>query len=66
VGWLSQIYYASEEFGTDDIRTSGGYFHMAEVFQQQDNTTIARSLYRQVRLVCLSSRVDDVTSGTFL
>jgi len=46
----TQIYYASEEFGVDDIHTSGGYFHMAEVFQQQHNLTVAQSLYRQVAL----------------
>ena len=43
-----QIYYASEEFGVMDIRASGGYFHMAEVFQQQHNYTVAKSLFRQV------------------
>jgi len=43
-----QIYYASEEFGTHDIRTSGGYFHMADVFHQQGNDMVARSLYSQV------------------
>jgi len=45
---LTQIYYASEEFGVHDTRTSGGYFHMAEVFQQQGNVTVAQSLYQQV------------------
>jgi len=45
-----QVYYASEEFGPDDIRTSGGYFHMADVFDQQGNVTVAQSLYRQVSL----------------
>jgi len=43
-----QIYHASEEFGTDDIRTSGGYFHMANVFFRQGRMEIADSLYRQV------------------
>ncbi|XP_041377508.1 zinc finger MYND domain-containing protein 12-like isoform X2 [Gigantopelta aegis] len=42
------IYHASEEFGTDDIRTSGGYFHMANVFFRQGKMEIADSLYRQV------------------
>lgn len=51
---LTQIYYASEEFGVHDIQTSGGYFHMAEVFQQQGNVTVAQSLYRQV-MCCHSS-----------
>ncbi|ESO90434.1 hypothetical protein LOTGIDRAFT_123333 [Lottia gigantea] len=42
------IYHASVEFGTDDIRTSGGYFHMANVFFRQGKMEIADSLYRQV------------------
>lgn len=42
------IYHASEEFNTDDIRTSGGYFHMANVFFRQGRMEIADSLYRQV------------------
>jgi len=46
--YVVQIYYASEEFGVHDIRTSGGYFHMADVFQQQGNISVAQSLYRQV------------------
>ncbi|XP_033764083.1 zinc finger MYND domain-containing protein 12-like [Pecten maximus] len=42
------IYHASEEFGTDDIRTSGGYYHMANVFFRQGRMDIADTLYRQV------------------
>jgi len=42
------IYHASEEYGPDDIRTSGGYFHMANVFFRQGKRDIADSLYRQV------------------
>ncbi|XP_050413704.1 zinc finger MYND domain-containing protein 12 [Patella vulgata] len=42
------IYHASVEFGTDDIRTAGGYFHMANVFFRQGKMEIADSLYRQV------------------
>ncbi|KAK2157742.1 hypothetical protein LSH36_185g00030 [Paralvinella palmiformis] len=42
------IYHASEEFGTDDIRTSGGYFHMGNVFFRQNNMDISMSLYTQV------------------
>ncbi|XP_025081021.1 zinc finger MYND domain-containing protein 12-like [Pomacea canaliculata] len=42
------IYNASEEYGTDDIRTSGGYFHMANVFFRQGKRDIADSLYNQV------------------
>ena len=51
---VAQIYYASEEFGVHDICTSGGYFHMAEVFLQQGNVTVAQSLYHQVSFsLCL-------------
>lgn len=42
------IYHASEEFGTHDIRTSGGYFHMANVFFRQNRMDIADSLYEEV------------------
>ena len=45
-----QIYHASDEFGTDDIRTSGGYFHMANVFFRQNRMDVANSLYERVRL----------------
>jgi len=42
------IYHASEEYGPDEIRTSGGYFHMANVFFRQGKRDVADSLYRQV------------------
>ena len=48
--YILQIYHASEEFGTDDIRTSGGYFHMGNVFFRQGRMDVADTLYRQVRL----------------
>ena len=35
--------------GTDDIRTSGGYFHMANVFYRQNKLDVAFSLYNQVQ-----------------
>ncbi|XP_058858237.1 zinc finger MYND domain-containing protein 12-like isoform X1 [Acipenser ruthenus] len=44
----NDIYYASEEFGTDSIVTSGGYFHMANVFFQQSKMDVADSLYTKV------------------
>lgn len=44
----NDIYHASEEFGTDDIRTSGGYFHMGNVFFRQGRMDVADTLYRQV------------------
>jgi len=42
------IYHASSEWGTCDIKTSGGYFHMANVFFRQNKMDIADSLYTQV------------------
>lgn len=51
-GALSQladdIYHSSRVHGTDDIRTSGGYFHMANVFYRQNKLDVAFSLYNQV------------------
>ena len=52
---VPQIYHASSEFGTDDIRTSGGYFHMANVFFRQSRMDIADSLYERVCLLVLFS-----------
>ena len=48
VNTVEQVYYASEEFGVDDVHTSGGYYHMADVFERQDNAAVAQSLYRKV------------------
>ncbi|XP_059167425.1 zinc finger MYND domain-containing protein 12-like [Physella acuta] len=46
--FADDIYHSSEEFGTDHIRTSGGYFHMANVFFRQGKMDVADSMYRQV------------------
>jgi len=46
--FADDIYHASEEFGTDDIHTAGGYFHMGNVFFRQGKMDVADSLYRQV------------------
>lgn len=46
-----QIYHSSRVHGTDDIRTSGGYFHMANVFYRQNKLDITFSLYNQVEYV---------------
>lgn len=46
--FADDIYHASEEFGTDDIRTAGGYFHMGNVFFRQGKMDVADSLYTQV------------------
>ncbi|MGH0189062.1 UNVERIFIED_CONTAM: hypothetical protein FKN15_033262 [Acipenser sinensis] len=50
----NDIYYASEEFGTDSIVTSGGYFHMANVFFRQSKMDIADSLYTKKHLIELT------------
>ncbi|XP_063710962.1 zinc finger MYND domain-containing protein 12-like [Symsagittifera roscoffensis] len=42
------IYYASEEYGTDDIRTSSAYFYMANVFLKQNRPEVTGSMYKQV------------------
>ncbi|NWI24688.1 ZMY12 protein, partial [Sula dactylatra] len=42
------IYLASSAFGLKSIETSGGYFHMANVFFRQNKTDIANSLYAEV------------------
>ncbi|XP_074831819.1 zinc finger MYND domain-containing protein 12 isoform X1 [Carettochelys insculpta] len=44
----NDIYFASCAFGTHDISTSGGYFHMANVFFRQNKMDIADSLYTEV------------------
>lgn len=39
------VYYASCAYGTDDVRTTSGYFHMANIFHQQNKLDTALSLY---------------------
>eukprot|EP00794_Sanderia_malayensis_P015206 gene15206-16777_t len=46
--FADDIYHSSCEFGTDHINTSGGYFHMANVFFRQNKLDVAFSLYSQV------------------
>lgn len=46
--FADDIYHASEEFGTNSLKTSGGHYHMANVFFRQSKMDIARSIYRQV------------------
>ncbi|XP_006023288.1 zinc finger MYND domain-containing protein 12 [Alligator sinensis] len=43
----NDIYFASCAFGTHDTSTSGGYFHMANVFFRQNKMDIADSLYSE-------------------
>jgi len=45
------IFYASTFFGTHNIRTSGGYFHMANVFYAQNKLEVAFSLYQQITTI---------------
>lgn len=44
----NDIYCASEEFGTDSIKVSGGYFLMANIYLKLEKMQIADSLYREV------------------
>ncbi|RNA03328.1 Zinc finger MYND domain-containing 12 [Brachionus plicatilis] len=44
----NDIYYASEEFGTESFQVSGGYFLIANIFFKQGKMDVADSLYRQV------------------
>lgn len=42
------MFHSSSAYGTDDVQTSGGYFHMANVFYRQNKLDVAFSLYNQV------------------
>ncbi|NXT89263.1 ZMY12 protein, partial [Anhinga rufa] len=44
----NDIYLASSAFGLKSIETSGGYFHMANVFFRQNKMDVANSLYAEV------------------
>nr|XP_004670517.1 zinc finger MYND domain-containing protein 12 isoform X2 [Jaculus jaculus] len=44
----NDIYFASCAFGTEDIRTSGGYFHLANIFYGHKKKDVADTLYTQV------------------
>ncbi|CAF0804158.1 unnamed protein product [Brachionus calyciflorus] len=44
----NDVYYASEEFGTENYQVSGGYFLIANIFFKQGKMDVADSLYRQV------------------
>ncbi|XP_029575541.1 zinc finger MYND domain-containing protein 12 [Salmo trutta] len=46
--FANDVYYASEEYGLDNIVTCGGYFLMANVFIKQEKMDIASSLYTEV------------------
>jgi len=39
------IYQASFAYGVNDVKTSGGYFHMANIFYQQDKMDVAFSIF---------------------
>ena len=43
-----QIYHASEEYGIEDIRTSGGYFHLGKVFHELSRDDVAESMFDRV------------------
>ncbi|NXI35058.1 ZMY12 protein, partial [Galbula dea] len=44
----NDIYLASSTFGLQSIETSGGYFHMANIFFHQKKMDVANSLYAKV------------------
>ncbi|KFV48021.1 Zinc finger MYND domain-containing protein 12, partial [Tyto alba] len=44
----NDIYLASSMFGLKSIETSGGYFHMANIFFRQNKMDVANSLYAEV------------------
>uniref|UniRef100_A0A8C5MYB5 Zinc finger MYND-type containing 12 n=1 Tax=Leptobrachium leishanense TaxID=445787 RepID=A0A8C5MYB5_9ANUR len=44
----NDVYFASTVWGTDNIHTSGGYFHMANIFFRQNKMDVADSLYSEV------------------
>ncbi|XP_077006141.1 zinc finger MYND domain-containing protein 12 isoform X3 [Tamandua tetradactyla] len=44
----NDIYFASCAFGTEDIRTSGGYFQMANIFHRLNKWDLADTLFMKV------------------
>ncbi|NXD79720.1 ZMY12 protein, partial [Halcyon senegalensis] len=44
----NDVYLVSSTFGLKSLETSGGYFHMANVFFRQNKMDIANSLYAEV------------------
>uniref|UniRef100_A0A1I8GPJ1 MYND-type domain-containing protein n=1 Tax=Macrostomum lignano TaxID=282301 RepID=A0A1I8GPJ1_9PLAT len=42
------IFHASDEYGTEDIRVSGGYFSMANIFMYKNKQEIAYDLFGRV------------------
>lgn len=66
------IYQASLAYGANDVRTSGGYFHMANIFYQQDKMDIAFSIFDHLvsiwhkqldHIVCQRMRVPTPPTG---
>ncbi|XP_048417727.1 zinc finger MYND domain-containing protein 12 isoform X2 [Stegostoma tigrinum] len=45
--FADDIYHATQVFSASDIRTAGGYFHMANVFYRMKKMDIADSLYSE-------------------
>ena len=61
---FSKVYYASEEYGTDNYQVSGGYFLMANIFFKMGKMQVADSLYRQVIVMWythLSKLIEEAT-----
>ncbi|XP_052031621.1 zinc finger MYND domain-containing protein 12 isoform X2 [Apodemus sylvaticus] len=44
----NDIYFASCAYGTEDVRTSGGYFHLANIFYGLKKMELADTLYTKV------------------
>ncbi|NXI14993.1 ZMY12 protein, partial [Irena cyanogastra] len=44
----NDVYLATAEFGLNSIEVSGGYFHMANIFFNQNKMDAANSLYTEV------------------
>ncbi|XP_006839890.1 PREDICTED: zinc finger MYND domain-containing protein 12 [Chrysochloris asiatica] len=44
----NDIYFASSAFGTENIRTSGGYFQLANIFHSLNKLDLADTLYTKV------------------
>ena len=47
-----QIYHASEEYGIEDIRTSGGYFQLGKVFHELSKDDVAEAMFDRVCCLC--------------
>jgi len=56
--------FFSEEYGTEHIRVSGGYFLMGNIFFKLNKTDVADSLYRQVTSMWYQYLKEECTKRT--